>query len=82
MNFDDALAATTTKKGPPCCVRRLLETLDKTQADKVRAAIANPDLTTAHLCRALGLMTASGRALDPGGMKRHRQGNCNCNSNA
>jgi hypothetical protein len=78
VNFADALAQTAPKKGPSCSVGKLIATLDKKAVADVQAALANTEIQSAHLARALGLLTESGKELDSGAVRRHRSGGCNC----
>lgn len=56
MDFDDALAATSTRKGPRCTLCRFLDTLPDEQAAKINTALRS-DVQQSHIARALAKMT-------------------------
>lgn len=78
LDLDTALAQTAPRKGPSCSVGKLLAELDPDQRAKLEAALADREVQTAHLTRALVL--AADRRFDPASVGRHRKGTCNCGS--
>jgi hypothetical protein len=76
VNFAEALTQTAPKKGPSCSIGVFLATLQPAKRSEVDAALADADLQTAHLTRALELM--AGRKFQPMSVGRHRKGGCNC----
>lgn len=59
----------------PCAVRAMLETLDKSDADVLAAAVMNPAWKYSALESAL---FDKGLTLSQGTIKRHREKACSC----
>ena len=77
MNFTEALTQTAPRKGPSCSVGKYLTTLTAKERAEVEAALANTELQSAHLTRALSAMSGGGK-FDPQSVTRHRRSGCNC----
>ena len=75
MGFTDALQQATQKRGPECSVAVLLNTVDKSEAAAIRAALADKTIGPTVIVRALG---AIGHKFTRSTIARHRNRECSC----
>lgn len=61
--------------GGPCSVGHLLRTLDKSEADALRAMLADPRWPHSHITKALN---EEGYHFRGATVARHRHGDCSC----
>lgn len=74
MTFADVLAAQKpARKGPLCVVCRCIESWDATDAKELEAALANPEIQTVIITRAIA---ATGTNVSASSVARHRRGDC------
>ena len=77
MDLTQALAQSRPTVGATCSTGKLLAEADpKTRAD-LQAALNDPNVSNAHLARALSLL---GHKVTDGTIRRHRVGECRCGS--
>lgn len=77
MNLTEALAQSRPQIGQTCYTGKLLAASDAKTRAEIQAALDNPDLSNAHLARALALL---GHKINDGAIRRHRVGECRCGS--
>lgn len=81
MSLLDEIQAETRGTGSPCAIQTVFSRLDKRDAADLRAALENPNVTSASIGRALakrGLLTCKNV---PDVVSRHRRRDCRCEAN-
>jgi hypothetical protein len=75
MALSDAIKAEASRKpGPKCSTCLLISTLDDADQAALEEAMADRTITTAAICRALGV---EGHRVTPINLQRHRNRECN-----
>ena len=77
MNLADAIAQTAPRKGPRFSTGKILEDVTDEQRAELEQALANADIQTANLSRAIAL-AHGGKPIDPQSLGKHRKGECGC----
>ena len=75
MDFSEALARAMTSSEKPCKVTRILNVMSDEDVAAVRAALADPEVQTMAILRALN---ATGHKVGSSTLSLHRRGGCTC----
>ena len=75
MDFAEALAREMVASQKPCKVTKILNVMSDEDSAAVRAALANPDVQTTAILRALN---TTGHKVGSSTLSRHRRGGCTC----